>query len=151
MRAKSSEAATIRPVDDVSSIRPKATSQAVAWPDDAWSRFALGAILRRAPGWRDALLRRLLAVADLLAVALASAAVVVGGYGFEQAIWFLICAPLWVVLAKLQGLYDQDHRSLRHLTIDELPKLLTWAIEITAGLALLLVSQTSRGCSLVML
>ena len=78
-------------------------------------------------------------MADLLAVALASAAVVVGGYGFEQAIWFLICAPLWVVLAKLQGLYDQDHRSLRHLTIDELPKLLTWAIEITAGLALLLV------------
>ena len=139
MRAKSSEAATIRSVDDASSIRPTAGSQAVAWPDDAWSRFALGAILRRAPGWRDALLRRLLAVADLLAVALASGAVLVGGYGFEQAIWFLICAPLWVVLAKLQGLYDQDHRSLRHLTIDELPKLFTWAIEITAGLALLLV------------
>jgi exopolysaccharide biosynthesis polyprenyl glycosylphosphotransferase len=115
------------------------TDQAVAWPEDVWSPFALGAILRRAPGWKDALLRRFLAVADLLAVALASGAVLVSGYGFEQAIWFLICAPLWVVLAKLQGLYDQDHRSLRHLTVDELPKLATWAIEITIGLALLLV------------
>jgi hypothetical protein len=27
---------------------------------------------------------------------------------------------------KLAGLYDRDHRTLRHLTVDELPWLLVW-------------------------
>ena len=35
----------------------------------------------------------------------------------------LLAVPVWIVLAKLHGLYDRDQRSLRHLTVDELPAL----------------------------
>src|SRR5204862_7164033 len=36
------------------------------------------------------------------------------------------------------GLYDRDHRTLRHLTIDELPIICVWAITGVAGLVLFL-------------
>ena len=52
--------------------------------------------------------------------------------------WVLAPLPLWIVFAKLLGLYDRDHRSIRHLTFDELPAIAAWAVVGTAGLALLL-------------
>lgn len=36
--------------------------------------------------------------------------------------------PLWPLVAKIAGLYDNDHRTLRHLTPDELPALLLWVL-----------------------
>jgi exopolysaccharide biosynthesis polyprenyl glycosylphosphotransferase len=42
------------------------------------------------------------------------------------------------VLAKLNGLYDRDQRSLRHLTVDEFPRILVWALMSTALLAFFL-------------
>ena len=36
--------------------------------------------------------------------------------------------PLWIVIAKLLGLYDRDERALRHLTVDETPHLVLWAV-----------------------
>ena len=42
------------------------------------------------------------------------------------------------MLAKLFGLYDRDQRSLRHLTIDELPQIAAWSAAGTATLAMLL-------------
>jgi exopolysaccharide biosynthesis polyprenyl glycosylphosphotransferase len=78
----------------------------------------------RLPWWRDALRRRMLALADVgtIAVAILVATSSVSGAG-----WAFITAPLWILFAKLLGLYDRDHRALRHLTIDELPSLAGWA------------------------
>ncbi len=89
---------------------------------------------------RDAepLLRRMLAAGDLLAVA--AAAVLVGffGTGATGSLLLVLSAPIWIVTAKLAGLYDRDHRTLRHLTVDELPWLVVWTLSSTALLTLLL-------------
>jgi exopolysaccharide biosynthesis polyprenyl glycosylphosphotransferase len=53
----------------------------------------------------------------------------------------LALAPIWVVLAKLFGLYDRDHKQIRHLTVDEVPYLALWALT-GAALVALLVSAT---------
>jgi exopolysaccharide biosynthesis polyprenyl glycosylphosphotransferase len=96
-------------------------------------------IIRRQGAWRDALLRRMLAIADLSAGLLGSISLAVTGTGrVNEALWTAALAPVWLVTAKLLGLYDRDQRSLRHLTVDELPSILTWSLAGTAGLALLL-------------
>ena len=87
----------------------------------------------------EPLLRRMLAVGDILS--LAAAAVIVGfwGSGAGAALLLVLFAPIWIVTAKLAGLYDRDHRTLRHLTVDELPWLVVWTLSSTAVLTLLLV------------
>jgi exopolysaccharide biosynthesis polyprenyl glycosylphosphotransferase len=81
----------------------------------------------------------MLAAADMLAIA--SAAVIVGFWGSGAGASFLlvISAPIWIVTAKLAGLYDRDQRTLRHLTVDELPWIVVWALSSTALLTVLLV------------
>jgi len=86
----------------------------------------------------EPLLRRMLAVADILAIAVAAILVGVWGSGPEAAFLLVLFAPIWIVTAKLAGLYDRDHRTLRHLTVDELPWLLVWTLSSTALLTLLL-------------
>ncbi len=44
----------------------------------------------------------------------------------------------WLVLAKVNGLYDRDHRALRHLTSSELPSIISWVTTASAGTALVL-------------
>ncbi len=89
----------------------------------------------RVPWWRDVLRRRMLAFADVVTALIATAIITIslpgGGWGF-------FAVPLWILLAKLFGLYDRDHRALRHLTIDELPTLAGWAASgvITVALTL---------------
>ncbi len=87
----------------------------------------------------------MLAAAD--AAAVAAAAGLVGGLGgasFGATFWTLAALPLWLLLAKLHGLYDRDHRSLRHLTVDELASLLTWSTVSTAA-AMALLALTPAG------
>ena len=91
--------------------------------------------------WRDALRRRMLALADLLAAAAAS--LVVTSWGAD-AFWALVLLPGWVVIAKLIGLYDRDHVAIRHLTVDELPALAAWAAA-GVGLLALVLPQTPAG------
>jgi exopolysaccharide biosynthesis polyprenyl glycosylphosphotransferase len=87
--------------------------------------------------WRDPLRRRMLAAADVGAGAAATAvAIFASGGGMAHAFWLAMWLPMWIVLAKLHGLYDRDHRALRHLTVDELPSLLVWAMTGTAAMAL---------------
>jgi exopolysaccharide biosynthesis polyprenyl glycosylphosphotransferase len=86
----------------------------------------------------EPLLRRMLATADILAVAAAAVVVGLWGSGGEAAFLLVLLAPIWIVTAKLSGLYDRDHRTLRHLTVDELPWLVVWALSSTALLTLLL-------------
>ena len=50
----------------------------------------------------------------------------------------MVFLPLWPLVAKLLGLYDRDHRALRHLTADEVPGILAWVAIVTALVALLL-------------
>jgi exopolysaccharide biosynthesis polyprenyl glycosylphosphotransferase len=37
--------------------------------------------------------------------------------------WSAAFGPAWILVMKLHGLYDQDHRRIRHSTLDELPAL----------------------------
>jgi exopolysaccharide biosynthesis polyprenyl glycosylphosphotransferase len=112
-----SSAARIRAIDRAQSIWPRRASR----------------------GWRYALLRRMLAIADLMAGLLASLALTTVGNGPSgQLAWALLWAPVWVVSAKLLGLYDRDERSLRHLTVDEIPLVVLWALIGTSLLSLFL-------------
>ncbi|MBA2522892.1 MAG: exopolysaccharide biosynthesis polyprenyl glycosylphosphotransferase [Solirubrobacterales bacterium] len=77
----------------------------------------------------------MLAAADLLAGLLATTVATVPAAGSA---WPLIFLPLWPLVAKLFGLYDRDHRALRHITADEVPTILALTATITALVALLL-------------
>jgi len=84
-------------------------------------------------GNADGLRRRMLASADtasVLGALLALAAL--PGSAAAQLAWVAGLLPLWIAMAKLQGLYDRDHRVLRPLTVDEIPSLVTW---VTVGTA----------------
>lgn len=103
---------------------------------------------RRKGAWRDALLRRMLALADLTAVLVGCVALGFAGTGqVHHALWAALFAPVWLVVAKVLGLYDRDQRSLRHLTVDELPRLLTWSLLGTALAALCLTATPSGSLS----
>lgn len=83
--------------------------------------------------WRDVRRRRLLALADCFAVGLALAVAVAP----ERAIWMLAFLPVWILLAKLTGLYDADHRAIRHLTVDEAPMIFVWGVIGAVAVSLL--------------
>jgi exopolysaccharide biosynthesis polyprenyl glycosylphosphotransferase len=89
--------------------------------------------------WRDALLRRMLALADAMAALLVSISLATFLEGtLADGLWAAACLPVWILLAKLHGLYDRDQRSLRHLTVDEVPNVFMWALTGTAAVAALL-------------
>jgi exopolysaccharide biosynthesis polyprenyl glycosylphosphotransferase len=93
---------------------------------------------RRNRGW---FIRRLLAGADVVAVALAFviAELLVRPAGVDLgAELFVVTLPLWVVGAKLFGLYDRDEERPVHSTADELNTifhLVTTAVWLYASLA----------------
>ena len=91
--------------------------------------------------WRDARRRRMLALADLVATSVASTIVSLG----IGSPWPFAFLPLWLLVAKLFGLYDRDHKALRHLTADEVPALIAWAATVSALLALLLPLTPASG------
>ena len=39
--------------------------------------------------------------------------------------WAVLFSPVWILVVKLHGLYDNDHRRIRHSTLDELPSLIS--------------------------
>ncbi|HXS48288.1 MAG TPA: hypothetical protein VN756_12600, partial [Solirubrobacterales bacterium] len=78
---------------------------------------------------RGSLLRRMLAtgdwvtlVATLCIVTAASPKTDVG-----TLFWATMFSPIWVLVLKLHGLYDNDHRRIRHSTLDELSSLVAAA------------------------
>src|SRR6187402_252122 len=76
---------------------------------------------------RGALLRRLLALGDWGAL-LASLCIVTASTTATDVgvfFWAVLFSPSWVIVVKLHGLYDNDHRRIRHSTLDELPALIS--------------------------
>lgn len=60
------------------------------------------------------------------------------------ALWLVVLAPVSILLAKLHGLYDHDHRELRHLTVDEMPQVFVWAIGVVVTMALALTLRPGK-------
>src|SRR5690348_8337898 len=85
-----------------------------------------GSVSRR----REWVVRRALVTADILglAVAFTAAEYLYGRHPqganhvsfTSEFIAFAVTLPAWVVLAKLQGLYDNDHERTNHSTADEI-------------------------------
>ena len=70
-------------------------------------------------GW---LVRRMLLLADvfgLLAAFLLAEVLIDGGVQPENALYFLVTLPVWVLVAKLYGLYTRDQERTDHSTADE--------------------------------
>jgi exopolysaccharide biosynthesis polyprenyl glycosylphosphotransferase len=86
----------------------------------------------------DALLHRMLAAADTLTIVATALIVGLWGSGADAAFLLILSAPVWIVVGKLVGLYDRDHRTLRHLTVEELPWIFVWALGGTAILTFFL-------------
>jgi exopolysaccharide biosynthesis polyprenyl glycosylphosphotransferase len=82
----------------------------------------------------------MLAAGDCAAVAVLAGAFGYLGQSPEAAAVAVAGGPLWILLAKLQGLYDADHRVLRHLTVDELPRIFMWTALTVTGTALLVAA-----------
>jgi exopolysaccharide biosynthesis polyprenyl glycosylphosphotransferase len=76
---------------------------------------------------RGAQLRRLLASADWLALiaVLCAATAATSSTDVAKLFWATLFSPVWLLVLKLHGLYDNDHRRIRHSTLDELPALLS--------------------------
>jgi exopolysaccharide biosynthesis polyprenyl glycosylphosphotransferase len=125
------------------------TRDRAGWPGGpATSRAAArGRVQARADGghrlrwWRDALRRRMLAVADLLAATLAT---LLATRGSTAGLVLLAGLPIWILVAKMLGLYDRDHVALRHLTADEIPTILAW-MTVGVGVIALVAPAVSAG------
>jgi exopolysaccharide biosynthesis polyprenyl glycosylphosphotransferase len=76
---------------------------------------------------RGALLRRMLATGDAVAIlaALCVATAVTMTTDVSDLFWAVLFIPAWILVLKLHGLYDNDHRRIRHSTLDELPSLVS--------------------------
>jgi exopolysaccharide biosynthesis polyprenyl glycosylphosphotransferase len=76
---------------------------------------------------RGALLRRLLATGDWIALigALCLATAATSTTDVATLFWAVLFSPVWILILKLHGLYDNDHRRIRHSTLDELPALIS--------------------------
>ncbi|HYQ77582.1 MAG TPA: exopolysaccharide biosynthesis polyprenyl glycosylphosphotransferase [Solirubrobacterales bacterium] len=80
-------------------------------------------------GWRrrGAILRRLLAAGDWasLVATLCIVTAATSTTDIATLFWAVLFSPAWILVVKLHGLYDNDHRRIRHSTLDELPSLIS--------------------------
>ncbi|MDX6634999.1 MAG: hypothetical protein QOF06_1202 [Solirubrobacterales bacterium] len=76
---------------------------------------------------RGAILRRLLAIGDWISLTATLCAVTAATSTTDVAtlFWAVLFTPAWILVVKLHGLYDNDHRRIRHSTLDELPSLIS--------------------------
>jgi exopolysaccharide biosynthesis polyprenyl glycosylphosphotransferase len=78
---------------------------------------------------RGALLRRMLATGDWLTMVATLCVVTAASPQTDVGtlFWATMCSPVWILVLKLHGLYDNDHRRIRHSTLDELSSLISAA------------------------
>jgi exopolysaccharide biosynthesis polyprenyl glycosylphosphotransferase len=103
-------------------VAPEVTPRA---PTEMASR--LGLTGPRGARRRGAMLRRLLVAGDWVAIfaALCVATSVTSTTDVAKLFWAVLFTPAWLMVLKLHGLYDNDHRRIRHSTLDELPSLIS--------------------------
>src|ERR1044071_1830441 len=79
---------------------------------------------------RGAMLRRLLASGDWAAIigALCLVTATTSTTDVATLFWAVLFSPVWILVVKLHGLYDNDHRRIRHSTLDELPSLVSASV-----------------------
>jgi exopolysaccharide biosynthesis polyprenyl glycosylphosphotransferase len=98
----------------------------LAGPYDEQGRAIREGDPRAAVARRDAVFRRSLAVADLLAAA-GAVMLVAAVAGWTLQLLALLAMPLVVIAGKLVGLYDRDDLLVNRGTLDEAPRLLQLA------------------------
>ena len=81
----------------------------------------------------------MLALSDAIAVIVSAVVLWASGAPAEDAAAIVLFIPGWLLVAKVCGLYDRDHRSIRCLTIDELGRIAGLALAGTALLATVLL------------
>ena len=74
---------------------------------------------------KDALRRRLLFAADV-ACFFSAVGVMTLSEGTTDPLWAIVTLPVWLIVAKMEGLYDADHPKIWHLTVDEAPAIFHW-------------------------
>jgi exopolysaccharide biosynthesis polyprenyl glycosylphosphotransferase len=76
------------------------------------------------------MLRRLLACGDWTALigTLCLVTATTSTTDIATLFWAVLFSPAWILVVKLQGLYDNDHRRIRHSTLDELSSLVTASV-----------------------
>jgi exopolysaccharide biosynthesis polyprenyl glycosylphosphotransferase len=79
---------------------------------------------------RGALLRRVLALGDwtALIVSLLAVTAATSSTDIADLFWAVLFSPSWILVMKLHGLYDHDHRRIRHSTLDELSSLVSASV-----------------------
>jgi exopolysaccharide biosynthesis polyprenyl glycosylphosphotransferase len=78
---------------------------------------------------RGSLLRRSLAAGDWVTM-LATLCIVTAASpktDVSTLFWAAMFSPVWILILKLHGLYDNDHRRIRHSTLDEISSLISAA------------------------
>ncbi len=112
-------------VDHPETERPAEGERRAAIPYRAADRLGLSGAegARR----RGALLRRLLAMGDwtALIVSLCAVTAATSSTDIADLFWAALFSPSWILVVKLHGLYDHDHRRIRHSTLDEVPSLVS--------------------------
>jgi hypothetical protein len=103
-------------------VRPAGITQrrADSAPSQKTARFS-----RQVGARKDALRRRLLFIADVLCFLVAVAAMALVE-GTTDPLWAVVTLPLWILVAKLEDLYDADHPKIWHLTLDEAQGIFHW-------------------------
>ena len=109
------------------STRPTAPAEAVPRAPETATAARLGLGGPDGSRRRGALLRRLLAMGDWVALVAALFVVTAATSTTDVAtlFWAVLVSPAWILVIKLHGLYDNDHRRIRHSTLDELPSLVS--------------------------
>jgi exopolysaccharide biosynthesis polyprenyl glycosylphosphotransferase len=79
---------------------------------------------------RGSMLRRLLAGGDWVALmgSLCLVTATTSTTDVATLFWAVLFSPAWILVVKLHGLYDNDHRRIRHSTLDELPSLVSASV-----------------------
>jgi len=113
-----------RPPQAAASRRPPPAPAAGREPGNSGAGTAGKLTPAEAKGAR---LRRLLAAADWLALlsALCIATATTSTTDVGTLFWAVLFSPVWILVLKLHGLYDNDHRRIRHSTFDELAGLVS--------------------------
>ena len=116
------KATNTAPSETATAVAPEATPHT---PTEMASR--LGLTGPSGSRRRGAMLRRLLVAGDWVAIfaALCVATAATSTTDVAKLFWAVLFTPAWLLVLKLHGLYDNDHRRIRHSTLDELPSLIS--------------------------